>query len=804
VSVLSLLLPRGHGSGPRIRGDNGHRKIYTARAELVLIHDDLEPLGQIPFRPNPLFRFARINTGIDVAAGESTTIIIDLLPLTPRQRRRFRRKVGKKGRRKLHRDEGGAFADTKDMMGFRHASDVLFGEGKGGSNGVGATPRRAAELDQEQHRAEDALRQRLGSFTTGFRLQVLIQAKSPDWERARTYRDTLAHNFNLFGGANSFQIYGFNLGFTFLGSDNPLLRWYFDHRMRHGVFRPAKRNVVAADEIHHFLRPPHSGSEPDTWVLRLAGAQVPPEFQMPPFDYQPDLVPLGRVMSRQGVKLLATRVSDFRLSYLGGKSKSGKTEQAMNQFIHLARSGYGCFFIDPHPHNIDKLRPYLTDVADRIVEINFSDSGVGRDLGWNLLDMQGRSFEDIELKSKTIVDSFFSVLHLGLFELGERTRAYLTMAVQAVLELAMQLPAELAPTLFQVGTLLSDEGWRRATLPYLSPTVRAFWERPFAGGTTEEAIAPIVHLLTRFFNWTNAAVLMGASRSTYDIRRFMDEGKIVLACSGGLGEREQLAANFMVYELMYTGMLARQRLAPEQRRPFHAFIEEIEAYDRAGTAYGGKGIGYLADLLERLPRYNVFLHMLNESPERLTPKTWEAILTARTVFGTMALDLPGAEMIAKEWSTTVQPLDITLLDRYHFLLATVANNIVSLPIQNHAVSVREMWAHCRNAAGVPAMNEQIDENIRALGQKAQRSVRELNTLDNRIRKWLDDHRREVAPPERSARQAPSMPVPQLGWRPEPEPARPQLELVGGGDQGQEGAAVVPKRTGRTAQDSQSS
>jgi len=782
----------GNGNGD---GNGHHRKLYTARAELVLIHNDLEPLGQIPYRPNPLFRLARINVGVDVEAGESTSIIIDLLPLTPRQRRRFRRRIGKKGRRKLHPDGSGGFADTRDMMGFRHASDVFFGEGGGG--GVGATPKRPSpDLDQEQHRAEDALRQRLGSFTTAFRMQVLIQAKSPDRERAKRFRDDLAINFNMLGGANSFQAYGYNLLFWFVGCDNPLLSWYFDHRVRRGVFRPSKRNIVAADEIHHFLRPPQAHNDPDSWTFRVVGSQVPPEFQVPPFNYQPDLVPLGRVFSRQGIKVLATRVSDFRLTFLAGKSKSGKTEQAMNQFIHLARSGYGCFFIDPHPHNIDRLRPYLTEVADRIVEINFSGGGAGRDLGWNLLDMEGRSFEDIELKAKVVVDSFSSVLHLGLFELHDRTRAYLTMAVQAVLEMAMQLPTELAPTIFQVGTLLSDEGWRRATLPYLSPTVRSFWERPFAGGTTEEAIAPIVNLLTRFYNWTNAAVLMGASRSTYDIRRFMDEGKIVLACSAGLGEREQLAANFLVYELMYTGLLARQRVAPAQRLDFHAFIEEIETYDRAGTAYGGKGIGYLADLLDRLPRYNVFLHMLNESPERLTPKTWEAILTHRTLLGTMAVDAPGAEMIAKEWADASKALDITRLERYHFLAATVADNMTTLPIQNHAVSVKEMWAHCRNSVGVATMNEQIDENIRALGQKAQRSPRELNTLDNRIRKWLDDHRREVAPPERSARQTSPVPAAQFGLQPEPEHARPQLELVGGADQREEGAPVVPKRTGR--------
>lgn len=772
----------------------GRPKLYAARAELVLVHNNLAPLGEfgtiarpgVSSAPDPVLRMARANTRLDYSAGERCAIVVDLLPLAPLARRRHRRRLAKKMYRRAHREGLPWLGSLSDMGEPRldHAGDVLFGEGQEylKSDGGGRRPGDKRELTLDELRAQDALRRRLDSLTAGYRIQVLIQVLARDKKMAEYMRDTQVSTFGGLTDANAFQMHGINLGVVFLGADTPLLRWWFDLRLRSGLFLPWKRSVVTGKEMRLFLRPSWATSEPDNWVFRLPGAQIPPEFQVPAFEYQPDLVPLGRTISRQGLKVLAIRIEDFRFFYMAGKSKSGKTEQAMNQFIHLARSGYGCFFLDPHPHNIDKLRPYLTDVADRIVEVDFSGSGAGRELAWNVLDMEGRGIEDIELKTKAVVDAFSSVLHLGLFELHDRTRAYLYMAVQAILELALRLPVELAPTIFQVGTILSDEGWRQATLPYLSPTVRGFWERPFAGGTTEEAIAPITNLLERFRAWTVAAVLMGGSRSSYDIRRLMDEGKIVLACSGGLGEREQLAANFVVYELLYTGLLSRQGMPPERRRPFYAFIDEIELYDRAGTPYGGKGHGYLADLLERLPRYNVFLAMLNESPERLTPKTLEAIMTNRTALATMALDERSAEVFRKEWATTGDPLSIPLLDRYQFLASIKADNMVTLPIVNHGVTVREMWAHCRNPGGVAAMKQQIDENIRAeAGRRIPRSIAELNALDDRIRKWLDDHRREVAPPARATRQAAPTPT---GY-PESEPDRPQLELVSGADRERE-------------------
>jgi hypothetical protein len=763
--------------------------LHTARAELVLSHGDLHPLAEdIHNKPDPMLRLARTSAGLDYQAGERVVIIVDLVPLPPKTRRRVRRQLARKAARLAERERGSRFGGLSGLGGpsgarLDHAGEVLFGEGSRllGEGGRSGSQDSGRELDPEQRRVQDSLRRRLDELTTGFRIQVLVQAIGTTKRRAEAHRDTIVSTFGVFGGANAFQKHGLNLGFVFLSADVPPLRWLFDLRFRTGLFFPAKRSVVTASEVRPFLRPSYTDLEPDNWVFRIAGAQVPPEYQVPPFNYEPDLVPLGRVLSRHGLKTLGVRVSDFSFSYMAGRSKSGKTEQAMNQFIHLARSGYGCFFLDPHPHNIDRLRPYLTEVADRIVEVDFSGRGAGRELAWNLLDMEGRGVEEIELKTKAVVDAFSSVLHLGLFELHDRTRAYLTMAVQAILELALRLPVELAPTIFQVGTILSDEGWRQATLPYLSPTVRGFWERPFAGGTTEEAIAPITNLIERFRAWTAAAVLMGASRSTYDIRRLMDEGKIVIACSGGLGEREQLAANFIVYELLYTGLLSRQDLSPEQRRPFWAFIDEIELYDRAGAAYGGKGHGYLADLLERLPRYNVFLAMLNESPERLTAKTLEAIATNRTVLATAALDEGGSRVFHKEWSTTVSPLTIPLLDRYQFLASTKADNIVTLPLLNHGIPVREMWAHCYDPGGVASMNQQIDENVRAAGgPDVPRSIAELNALDDRIRKWLAEHSREVAPPARTPRQPARAPDSEPA-QPGHGPGRPTLELIAGAD-----------------------
>ena len=73
----------------------------------------------------------------------------------------------------------------------------------------------------------------------------------------------------------------------------------------------------------------------------------------------------------------------------------------------------------------------------------------------------------------------------------------------------------------QVLSLLSDDGWRSDMMPYFSPLSRAFWKSRFPR-LPAEAITPVTNLLDRLRSSTGVSALLGASRSTYDIRRAMD------------------------------------------------------------------------------------------------------------------------------------------------------------------------------------------------------------------------------------------------------------------------------------------
>jgi hypothetical protein len=161
------------------------------------------------------------------------------------------------------------------------------------------------------------------------------------------------------------------------------------------------------------------------------------------------VLPLGQVGDRHGTRTVGVPLKDTFFSYMAGRSRYGKTELGLVQFIHLARAGHGGLFLDPHADAIAEIKHYLTDpeIRDRVVEINLAGPAARqRQPGWNPLAMAGHPLEAAEAKVEALVDAFASALQWD--ERNTRALALTTQSAQALIELSIKLPAEAAPTLF--------------------------------------------------------------------------------------------------------------------------------------------------------------------------------------------------------------------------------------------------------------------------------------------------------------------------------------------------------------------
>lgn len=658
--------------------------VAVARAELVLARASSEPLRAAGLDPDPLSGLARAIDALDPAGGDAATICVDLLPVAPGKRRRLRRRLLRRARR------SSSSPSPADELG-----ELL---GAGDRRRGGAPP---AEL-VERWVGRQALSRKLGTAEPLFEMQILIRVASPVPGRAKAQLAAMLATFDTFAGENHLRVSGLRIpGVAFLGSDLPGRRRGFDRRLATGLFRPARRRVVTASEIAGLLKPPSKRCASAN-VLRSGGAVPPPPRELPTFAGQAGLLPLGKVETETGERMVGVPLPDTFFFYMSGRSRFGKTETAIGQFLHLARSGQGCLFLDPHLDALERIKGYLTDkgLRERVVEVNLADPD--RQPAWNLFAVRGRSRRRAAGQVDAVVDAFSSALRWD--EINARALNLTTQAAQAMVDLAHKLPPELAPTIFEIPVLLSDEDWRLKVLPHVSAPVRQFFLERFPL-LPPEAITPVTNLIDRLRAAPATAALLGNPLATYDIRAAMDGGKIVLVCPGSGSGRDRLIANFVVFDALHAAKSRADIRRPELRRWFSIWLDEVQIYDGASS-------GTLAALLEQVAKYAVRALLLNQNPERLTPATRDAVTTNRSHLVTTALGSKGAGLLARELGGDLDAETIAQLPRFRSLASVTLDGEISRPFRLGGVPVEELFPGDCRPEDVPHLDAAIDRNLR--------------------------------------------------------------------------------------------
>ncbi len=677
---------------------------HTVRVELRLAHEPGQPLGDPGLDPDPLQGIAGV-LGRLHGLGEGALVAIDLLPKTPAQSRRLRKRM---------------FKDAARRAGVQSGSGALDGL-LGQQPRVGRRPAADAVDRLFQTRA---LQRKLDASDPLFATQILLCVRGRERAPMRALTHALLSCFDVFAGENHLRAAGLRFGgLGFLGADAPWRRGKFDRRLQSGRFAPVRANVLGASEIAGLLKPPTARCHVEN-VARSGGAIPPPPPGLPTYSGQKGLIPLGKITDRDGERIVGVPVAGTFFAYMAGRSRYGKTETAIGQFIALARSGHGGLFLDPHSDAIKDIKPYLTDpgIRERVVEINLADTDHDTQApAWNLFALERRTPAEAAGKVEAFVDALAAALRWD--ERNTRALNLATQAGQALVELALVLPAELAPTIFQVPTLLSDDEWRAAILPALSVGTRGFFEDRFPR-LPAEAVTAVTNLIDRLRAARPVAAFLGSPVSTYDARRAMRDGLIVLACPGSGSTRDRLVANLLVYDVLHAAK-ARASIAPECRRTFWLFCDELQTYDGPN----------LPALLEQSAKYGGRAFLFNQNPERLTDATWNAVTTNRSHLLSSTVNAKAASMIAREWGGQLDGKIITGLARYTYLASITHGERTTKPFLVHGVTARELHAEHHHHEQLPALEAAIQATTRR--ESIAQALAAHESHDQRVRQAVE-------------------------------------------------------------------
>jgi len=376
-----------------------------------------------------------------------------------------------------------------------------------------------------------------------------------------------------------------------------------------------------------------------------------------------DPVLFGRLNFRNDRRVFGIKRADRRAhTYLIGQTGTGKTallETFIRQDI-INREGLAVF--DPHGDLIEKLLAKIPEYRkDDLIYFNVPDAA--HPLGFNPLESvppEKRSFAAaalLEAFKKIWADSW-----------GPRLEHILRNCLLALLD-------QPQATLADISRLLSDRAFRRSAAGRVdSSQVRDFWLREFEAYPANfraEAVAPIQNKVGAFLADPILHNILTQPKSSFDVRKVIDEGKILLVnlAKGKIGEDSAKLLGSLLVSTIGLAALSRVDIPEEDRKDFYVYLDEFQSFATLS----------LANMLSELRKYRVNLILAHQYLSQIDPQIRDAILGNVGTTISFRIGLVDAEILAKQFEPEFSDQDLISLPNYNIYLKLMVDGKISRP-----------------------------------------------------------------------------------------------------------------------------
>jgi hypothetical protein len=332
-------------------------------------------------------------------------------------------------------------------------------------------------------------------------------------------------------------------------------------------------NVEELATIYHF--PNKDITTPNIhWLL---AREIPAANDISSNIKSKDTIWVGNNVFRDKVKAICVQRDDRRRhSYILGQTGTGKSYLMTRMIIQDIYNGDGVCFIDPHGQTAEMI---LERIPPERVEdvIYFNAADFERPFGINIMEYYN------EQHKHQIVNSFIALL-IRLFD--PHNQGYVgPMMQQAVRNSMLTAMSVEGSTLIEVVRMLQDEKWvNEKWLPLIKDElVRRYWVDQVAKTDQKTKSESLGYFISKFDKFTtNLAIrnVIGQSESSFDFRKVMDEGKILIVNLGKglLGEENMSFLGLLLVQKMLAAALSRENIAEGDRKDFFFYADEFQNF----------------------------------------------------------------------------------------------------------------------------------------------------------------------------------------------------------------------------------
>lgn len=269
-----------------------------------------------------------------------------------------------------------------------------------------------------------------------------------------------------------------------------------------------------------------------------------------------------------------------RHMYVVGKTGMGKSTLLENMAVQDIQNGEGMAFIDPHGSAAETLLEYVPEHRINDV-IYFAPFDMDNPISFNVMEDVGAD------KRHLVVSGLMSTFKkIWVDAWSARMEYILTNALLALIEYP-------DTTLLSVNRLFNDKAYRTKVVDYIKdPAVKAFWVDEFANYTERfaaEALPAIQNKIGQFTGNPLIRNIIGQPHSSFDIRKIMDERKILIMnlSKGLVGETNANLLGSMLTTRIYLAAMSRADLPVEvmKKMPnFYFYVDEFQSFANATFA----------------------------------------------------------------------------------------------------------------------------------------------------------------------------------------------------------------------------
>ena len=390
--------------------------------------------------------------------------------------------------------------------------------------------------------------------------------------------------------------------------------------------------------------------------------------------------------------------------YVIGKTGMGKSTLLENMAIQDIQSGNGIVFIDPHGGTAEKLLEYVPE--ERINDVlYFAPFDMDHPVAFNIMEDVGAS------KRHLVVNGLMSVFEKIWEDAWSARMAYI---LQNTLLALLEYPGA---TLLAVNRMYTDKDFRNKVVANVTDvSVRSFWVDEYAKYTdkyAQEATPAIQNKIGQFAGNPLIRNIIGQSKSSFDLRKMMDEKKIMIVnlSKGRVGEGNARLLGSMLITKIYLAAMSRadEKAHTLSKLPqLYLFVDEFQSF--ADKSF--------ADILSEARKYKLNLTMAHQYIEQMEDEVREAVFGNVGTMIAFRVGAYDADVLEKEFAPVFTAEDLVNLGLRQIYLKLMIDAVTSQPfsastmppIEQPKVSyVDEIIANSRKTFSRP--KAEVEKNI---------------------------------------------------------------------------------------------